>query len=154
MMDMILCIIILSIPVYFLSLLILRKKNIGSKTNRKFIAFIPTVIVSPILYVMVISLWLLSSLYYPKQTFDHTKWHENVDERYKMSSYIIKNNILMGKTKDEIIELLGNDFYVRGKDMIGYYLGFVPGIANIDPDVLVIYFENGIVVKVEQIRTT
>jgi hypothetical protein len=146
-------IVILLIPVYFLSLLILRKKNIGNKTTRKFIAFIPTVIATPILYVMVISLWLLSSLYYPKETFDHTKWHENVEERYKMSNYIIKNNILMGKTKDEITALLGDDFYVRGKDIIGYYLGFVPGIANIDPDVLVIYFENGIVVKVEQIRT-
>jgi hypothetical protein len=49
--------------------------------------------------------------------------------------------------------LLGNDYYVRGEDSMGYYIGFVPKFANIDPDILVIYFENGIVIKAEQITT-
>jgi hypothetical protein len=116
-------------------LLILRKKNIGNKTNRKFIAFVPTVIISPVIYVIVILLWILSMSYYPKEIFDNIKWSENKEERYKMSNYIIKNNILIGKTKEGIIELLGNDFYENGKNSIGYYLGFVPALANIDPDI-------------------
>lgn len=34
-----------------------------------------------------------------------------------------------------------------------YAFGFVPGMFNIGPDVLDIYFENGKVIKVEQHET-
>jgi hypothetical protein len=153
MVSTIFSIVVVLIPVYFLSLLILKKKNMGTITNRKFIALVPTVIAGPIVYVMVISAWVFSSVYYPKEPFDPVKWYENRDARYRMSNDIITSDMLMGKTKDEITALLGDDFYVRGKDMIGYYLGFVPGFGNIDPDVLVLYFEHGIVIKVAQIKT-
>jgi hypothetical protein len=69
-----------------------------------------------------------------------------------MSEYIIKNEILIGKTKDEIIELLGDDFYEGGNERISYYLGLAQGLG-IDPDILIIHFENGIVIKVYQ-KTT
>jgi hypothetical protein len=153
MVKIIIGIIILLIPVYFLFLFVFNKKNIGPKKYRKYITIIPTVIISPILYVMIITLWIFSISYYPKEKFDTIKWHENTEERYKMSAYIIENKILIGKTKEEIIKLLGNDYHKREKDSIGYYLGFVPGLFSIDPDVLIIYFENGIVIKVKQIET-
>jgi len=60
---------------------------------------------------------------------------------------------LIGKTKDEVIELLGDDFYSYDENHIVYDLGFVPELLNIDPDVLDIYFENGKVVKVRQYGT-
>jgi hypothetical protein len=149
----ILCSIILLVPIYLLFLFILGKKNIGNKNKRKYIALIPTVIISPIMYIVVIFLWLTIISYYPKEKFDTIKWHENIEERYKMSENIIKEKILIGKTREEVIEILGSDFYERGMDNIGYYLGFIPQLYNIDPDVLIIYFENGIVIKVEQINT-
>jgi len=49
--------------------------------------------------------------------------------------------------------LLENDFYTYNENHIAYELGFVPGLFNIDPDVLDIYFENGKVVRVGQHRT-
>lgn len=146
-------ILILAIPVYFLSKWILKKFKLGNDKNRRFLAIIPTIIISPILYVGIIMIWIFSISYYPKTDFNKQKWESNKDERYKMSNDIIKNELLIGKTKDEVINLLGNDFYKYDDNHIAYDLGFVPGLFNIDPDVLDIYFENGKVIKVGQHET-
>jgi hypothetical protein len=132
---------------------IFNKRNAGNKKYRKYIAIIPTIMVSPIIYLMVMLIWFFSISYYPEEKFDSIKWKNNIEERYKMANDIIEKNILTGKTKDEIIELLGNDGYESGEGTVSYYLGFVPGLANIDPDVLILYFENDVVVKVEQRNT-
>ena len=65
----------------------------------------------------------------------------------------VNSEMLIGKTKEEVIELLGDDFYSYDENSIEYDLGFVPMLFNIDPDVLVIYFEKGKVIKVEQRQT-
>ena len=67
-----------------------------------------------------------------------------------MSKNIINSEMLIGKTKEEVIELLGNKYSDHGENHIEYYLGFVPRMLNIDPDYLDIYFENGKVIKVSQ----
>ena len=143
-------ILILSIPVYFSTKLILKKLKFGDKRNRKYLAIIPALILSPLLYFGLILIWVFSISYYPKSDFNQKKWKENTEERYKMSNDIIKSKILIGKTYSETIELLGSDFYVYSENHIAYYLGFVPGLFNIDPDVLDIFFKNGKVIKVEQ----
>ena len=144
---------ILSIPIYFLSIWILRKLKLGNDKNRKYLAIIPAVILSPMTYIGIITIWLFSIWHYPEKDFDKQIWETNIEERYMMSEDIIESDILIGKTKQEIIELLGTDYWTYGENHISYYLGFVPGIANIDPDVLDIYFENGIVIKVSQHET-
>jgi len=148
-----LIILILAIPVYFLSNWILKKFKFGNDKNRKFLAIIPTIIIGPILYVGIIMIWIFSISYYPKTDFNKQKWESNKEERYKMSNDIIKNELLIGKTKDEVINLLGNEFYKYDDNHIAYDLGFLPGLFNIDPDVLDIYFENGKVIKVGQHET-
>ena len=132
---------------------ILKRLNFGNEKNRKLIALIPTIFLSPIIYIGLIYLWIFSVSYYPSNDFDKQKWETNVEERYKMSEDIIESKILIGKTKEEITELLGQDFYSYNEKHIAYELGFVPGLFNIDPDVLDIYFENGKVTKVEQHQT-
>ncbi|MFI1742890.1 hypothetical protein [Thalassobellus sediminis] len=42
--------------------------------------------------------------------FNSKDWIENVDSRYKMVNDLKKNNKLNGKTKKEIIELLGTEY--------------------------------------------
>jgi len=148
-----LIILILAISVYFLSNWILKKFKFGNDKNRKFLAIIPTIIIGPILYVGIIMIWIFSISYYPKTDFNKQKWESNKEERYKMSNDIIKNELLIGKTKDEVINLLGNEFYKYDDNHIAYDLGFLPGLFNIDPDVLDIYFENGKVIKVGQHET-
>jgi hypothetical protein len=126
--------------------------NIGNKNHREYIALIPTIILSPVISVMTISLIIFLMCYYPKEEFDAIKWRENIEERYRMSEDIIKKDILTGKTKNEIIELLGNEFYVHSDGSISYYLGFAPPM-KMDADILTIYFENELSVKVTQRRT-
>jgi len=149
----ILIILILAIPIYFLSKWILKKRNFGNDKNRKYLAIIPAVIFSPILYVGLIYLWFFSVSYYPTKDFNKQEWESNPQERYKMSENIIDSKILIGKTKKEIVKLLGNDYYSYTENHIAYGLGFVPGLFNIDPDVLDIYFENEKVIKVGQHET-
>ncbi len=146
-------ILILAIPVYFLTKWIFKRLKLGSEKNRKYLAIIPAIVLSPLLYIGVIMLWIFSVSYYPKTDFNKHEWKENKEERYKMSRDIIKSEMLIGKTKEEVIEVLGNDFYMYNENHIAYDLGFVPGFANIDPDVLDIYFEKGKVIKVEQHET-
>jgi hypothetical protein len=146
-------VLILAIPIYFLSKWILKKWNFGNEKNRKYLAIIPSVVLSPIVYIGVIYLWIFSISYYPTNDFDKQTWESNPEERYKMSEDIIESKMLIGKTKQEIVELLGNDFYSYSENHIAYGLGFIPGLFNIDPDVLDIYFENGKVTKVGQHET-
>ena len=146
----ILLLVILAIPVYFLSIWIVNKFKIEKEENRKILAIMATIIFSPIIYFGIIIIWIFSITYYPKIDFNKQKWESNKDERYKMSEYIISNNMLIGKTKDEVINLLGNEYYNYNENHIAFYLGFVPSIFKIDPDLLDIYFENGKVTKVGQ----
>lgn len=146
-------ILILAVPIYFLSKWILQKLKLGDANNRKYLAIIPALILSPVLYVGIIMIWVFSVSYYPKTDFSKKEWDENKEERYKMSDDIIKNEVLIGKTKEEVIELLGDEFYTYNENHMAYDLGFVPGFFNIDPDVLDIYFEKGKVIKVDQHET-
>ena len=67
-----------------------------------------------------------------------------------MSEDIIDSEMLIGKTKEEVINLLGKGYSLYDDNWIAYYLGFVPGWIGIDPDVLDIYFKHGKVVRVGQ----
>ena len=146
-------ILLLAIPIYFLCKWGLNKWRIGNPKNRKLTAIIPTIILSPIAYVGIILIWITAVSYYPTQKFNKAEWDTNVEERYTMSKNIIESEMLIGKTQEEVIELLGDDYSTYQKEHIAYYLGFVPSIIGIDPDVLDVYFENGKVIKVDQHKT-
>lgn len=143
-------ILILAIPIYFLFKRILKRQNIGTERSRKFISVLPTLILSPLIYVVLVCVWFLVVSYYPPNYFDRQEWAVNYEERYKMSEDIIESKLLIGKTKEEITHLLGDDYFTYNETHIGYNLGFVPRFISIDPDVLDIHFKNGKVVKVEQ----
>jgi len=143
-------VIIIACIVYYSSKLILKRLNFGTSKKRKIVALISSIILSPLIYIGIIYMMFFTISYYPSNNFDKTKWDTNKAERYKMSEDIIESEILIGKTKTEIIQLLGNDFYTYNNNHIAYELGFVPGLFNIDIDVLDIYFENEKVIKVSQ----
>lgn len=119
-----------------------------------------SLVVAPILYVGLISAMLFSMYYYPSETFtteawQATGWSEKHGDnlpptRYKYSQDLIERRLLVGKTKAEVIEMLGEGY--ETPDRISNDLGFVPG-HGIDPDFLEVYFENGVVIKVEQRRS-
>ena len=143
-------ILILAVPTYFICIWGMKKLKAGTDKNRKWFALIPTFILSPLIYVGLIMIWIITILYYPTIDFDQTEWNSNVKDRYKMSEDIIESRMLIGKTHNEVIEILGTDFSSKNERSITYELGHVPGLFNIDPDYLEIKLENGIVVSVYQ----
>ncbi|MCL2346660.1 MAG: hypothetical protein FWC50_00215 [Planctomycetaceae bacterium] len=146
---------IIATPIYFLSKFFLKKANLGNDKNRKYIAVLSTVIISPIINFLLVLSFIFYMTYYPTEPFDQQKWETNIEKRYTMSEDVIKSKMLIGKTKEEVVKLLGKECTNCDDEgeHISYHLGLVPGIANIDPDILEIYFENGKVVKVSQRRT-
>lgn len=143
----------LFIPIYFLSKWLLKKLHFGDNKNRKYLALLPAIALTPIIYLGLVLIFMFSVSYYPKHEFDKTIWFAQPDQRYEMSEYIIESDLLIGKTKVEIIELLGKDYASNNEKEIIFILGFVPGLFNIDPDILVISFENNKVIKVIQRET-
>lgn len=143
-------VLILAIPTYFICKWLMTRLKVGNKRNRKFLAIIPTLILSPIIYVGLVMIWIFSISYYPASNFDKNEWDSNVEERFKMSEDIIESEILIGKTREEVIQMLGNDFISNNESKITYELGHVPGLFNIDPDYLDIKLENGKVISVNQ----
>lgn len=141
---------ILGVPTYFICLWGLKKLKAGTEKNRKWLALIPTVVLSPVIYVGLIMIWIFSISYYPTNGFNQTEWNSNIEERYRMSEDIIESKMLIGKTQEEVIEILGADFSSKNESRITYELGYVPGLFKIDPDYLMIKLENGIVVSVTQ----
>ncbi|MBX7149710.1 hypothetical protein K1X76_11615 [bacterium] len=84
----------------------------------------------------------------PHRTFNRDLWYSQIEYRYELSDYIIESWMLMGKTKEEVKGMKGDEKNQYDKDVWTYYLGFVPSIGGIAPDILVVEFINGVVVKV------
>lgn len=141
---------IIAVPTYFICLWRLKKLQAGTSKNRKWLALIPTLILSPAIYVGLFVIWMFSIHYYPTKDFDQTEWTSNTTERYTMSEDIIESRMLIGKTHTEVMDILGTDYSYRSESRITYELGFVPGLFNIDPDYLEIKLEDGIVKSVAQ----
>jgi len=128
----------------------MKKLNIGNDSNRKFIAIIPAIVLSPAIYVGIVMIWIFSISYYPTKDFDRNEWISNTEERYRMSEDIIESDMLIGKNRADVIMLLGTDYGTHNESSLTYELGFVPGLFNIDPDYLEIIFEMEEVLSVHQ----
>ena len=90
-------VLILAIPIYFLSKWILKKWNFGNEKNRKYLAIIPSIVLSPIVYIGLIYLWIFSISYYPTNDFDKQTWESNPEERYKMSEALFIGQVHKNK---------------------------------------------------------
>lgn len=143
---------VLGVPVYFVWRWIL-KKLIKPNLPRKITTWAITIISTPILYIGIVLLWLHYISYYPNHEFNKERWLADQEKRYELSADIIESHMLIGKTKSEVRQILGDEGNKDQSDNWTYYLGFRPGFANIDPDMLDIEFKNGKVIKVGQHET-
>ena len=98
-------------------------------------------------------IWFWSIAYYPDMSFNEKEWTDYPSERYELTRDLIESELLIGLTKDEVRELLGDYDYTYDENHWAYGIGHVPGLFNIDPSVLDVYFENERVVKVTQHET-
>lgn len=143
---------IVAIPTYFLSKWIISKISVLVGKRKLAYELFLTIVLTPTFYILFISSVVLSSTFYLKTKFHRTKWGNSSKERYKMSNNIVRSNILIGKNKEEVVKLLGGEFYSKDINSISNELGHAPGIFNIDPDFLDILFKDGVVVDVKQIK--
>ena len=85
----------------------------------------------------IITLVLINSCvtFYQKEEFDIDKWQTNKDERYKSVKNIIKNNLFIGDSKEEILEKLGEYDFIFNDNHIRYDLATSPSnrIVNASP---------------------
>ena len=105
-----------------------------------------TPILSLCLYLIMVMIFAVS--YYPKKKFNQTGWKENIEERYIYASDIVNSELLLGKTKEEVITILGNEYSTWNKNYASYEIGHIPGMFNIDPSFLHIELNAGIVTNV------
>ena len=149
-----------SIEVYFILLILgistfyiwrwLLKRFIKNNKKRSVAIWIATIAATPLIYIGIVMFWFFGISYYPTSDFDKQKWIADKEMRYELSKDIIDSEILIGKTKAEVRQILGDDGNTDKSDHWYYYLGYRPGFANIDPDVLEIEFIDNKVVKVGQ----
>ena len=144
--------IVLAIPTFFIWRWLL-KKFIKVDRTRKIVTWTATIIATPLIYVGLILLWFFSMSYHPSHDFDKEKWLADKEKRYEYSENIIESKMLIGKTKAQVRQLLGDEGNKDDSDYWTFYLGFRPAFANIDPDILDIEFKDGKVVKVGQHET-
>ena len=128
----------------------MKKFNYKDDKILKYNSIALTVFLSPLIYFSIIYLVIYLMFHYPSNKFDKNEWHNNIEQRYYMSENIIQSKMLIGMTKKQVIDLLGKDYYEYNENSYGYYIGMVPGIFKIDADVLDVYFENDVVIKVGQ----
>lgn len=93
-----------------------------------------------------------SLIWFFEERFNQEIWLTDVGERYKMLDDILENKFFIGKTKQEVIGLLGepdadsklgDNFYV-------YRLGEPPSFFDSKPEYLLVAFENEKVIKLSK----
>lgn len=149
-----------SIEVYFIILLLaggsfffwnwILKKFIKEKRTRKIATWLTTIIAAPILYIIIFWVIICYISYYPSKDFNQQQWMINKEKRYELSQNIIDSKILIGKSKGEIRQMLGDEGNPENSNYWGYDLGVRPQLLGIDPDILNIEFKNDKVIAVSQ----
>lgn len=145
----------------FFPMRFLASKVFASRRNAFISSVIGSLLAAPILYVSLVMVIYSAMTYYPSKEFTSEGWiaagpkvehGDNIPPtRYLYSEDLVERGLLIGKTKEEVIDLLGEPDSEMGTTL-SYNLGFVPG-HGIDPDFLRVYFENGVVIKAEQRRS-
>jgi hypothetical protein len=143
---------VLGAPTFFIWRWFL-KKFIKIDKTRKIATWTATLIATPLIYIGIIMLLLFGMSYHPTNEFDKEKWFSNKETRYELSEDIIESKMLIGKTKSEVRQILGDEDNTDKSNNWSYYLGFRPGLLNIDPDILYIEFKDGKVITVGQHET-
>ncbi|WP_146167224.1 hypothetical protein [Christiangramia gaetbulicola] len=69
-----------------------------------------SIILSPLIYqgILIAFFSLIFYEYHPERDFNKESWNEEIQNRHEMSTDLVENDILIGKSKAEIIEMLGS----------------------------------------------
>lgn len=114
-------ILIISVPTFSILRWIL-KRFIQNKKTRNWTSIAGTIIIAPILYLVLVFSFFSYLFYEPQYNFDREKWFTDKHSRFEMRKDIVESGILKGKSKTEIIELIGKPVY-KSSELWTYDLG-------------------------------
>lgn len=141
LMYLVLIQIALVVPSFFFFRFVFRKIH---STNRKVFSFASTALFHVLLFWLILE--INSELIYPwirSDKFDSQKWISQKSMRYKMVNDIVNTDLLIGKTKEEVMMLLGNDIEKGPCDeCFGYSTNDPDQGFSIDHEVIEIEFDN------------
>ncbi len=143
--------IILTIPT-FLFLNWVFKKYIKNQKHRKLSTIIGTIILTPILFYGIIYIFLSYIFYEPQYKFDKEKWFSERNKRFEMRNDIINSEILIEKSKNQVLNLIGEPTKGDTSDVWSYRLGMGGGGVLFQFNELVVTFKNDTVRTVEKLE--
>lgn len=132
---------------------------INTIDKRKWLTFLISLVLTPLVYFYVFYPFInIISNYHHQKYFDADDWKEKPALRYEMVDHTVEDDVLMGKTKEEIDSLLGTYEWLSWNDALkahdenkwNYGLGIEPGAFNNDKECLEVSFKDN---KVIALRT-
>ncbi len=120
--EILLTFLLLIISSYFVLLKIL-KNYVAEKKQRNITSLGIAVFISPILFIIISFIYLSWFLYEPEREFDRKRWVSDPALRYEMKEDIVDNRLLEGKSKKQIIELIGRPDNSDSLNVWNYDLG-------------------------------
>lgn len=146
-------IIIIAIPIFFIIRWLL-KRFVKNKKIRNWTSVVGTVIIAPILYFVLVFAFFSYLFYETQYDFDKEKWFADKHSRFEMRDDIMERGILKGKSKSEIIELIGKPESNDSTELWRYDLGTSGAGLGWQFNYLELTFENGKVSDVKKIEIT
>jgi hypothetical protein len=150
--------------VYYVSWIAMKRVK-----RRKLWALLPAAVLAPVLF---FGIWESPSWlwqWHPKLDFNVVQWLAKTEKRYRYTDDIIGSGMLIGKTRDEVEQMLGHDwFYPEDTTCVGdifrtdttrmvYYIGdrhtASSPMARREPNSLEILPENGVIARVGEVFT-
>lgn len=116
------------------------------------------VVLTPVIYVAIVLVTFYCVSFTPSKPFSEEQWRNQPETRVEMIDDVIRKRLLIGKTRQQVISLLGepidlgNGHFSSDKEDMIYYLGPERGLIGIDSEWLLIWLENDVVVKTEIAR--
>ena len=134
-------ILIIAVPTFLILRWIL-KRFIQNKKTRNWTSIAGTIIIAPILYLVLVFSFFSYLFYEPQYDFDREKWFADKHSRFEMRDDIVESRILKGKSKSEIIELIGKPVSNDSTELWTYDLGMSGAGLGWQFNYLELTFEN------------
>ncbi|OZI08191.1 hypothetical protein BWI93_10590 [Siphonobacter sp. BAB-5385] len=74
-------------------------------------------------------LFFMVTSYYPKHAFTENRWATEKETRYQMEDDLINSRLLVGKTKAEVVQIVGLEGNELKSDSWRYFMGKKPGFT-------------------------
>ena len=84
-------------------------KFIKKGISKTIVTTVSSIILTPIVYSLFITIFFSFVFYeyHPESKFNAIEWNENKNDRHQMRKDLIESKLLIGKTKNEVIGILG-----------------------------------------------